>query len=496
MSGQSMAELMSLARVPRATATALPGLRAVGPPLLVGVAVAAIIAAAATTSTLVPMTLAIAGIGAVAACLRRPGVAIVALVAFLPLNDVAAQLLGPGTAAATVVGAVKDLLLVAMVFALLLGHRQKGAAYPASLSTFLALTLGIGAAAAVATGDVLEALYGWRNDFEPLLLLAVIPLLVTEATTRRVLTAIVVAGEAASALAIATHQMGLSWLLGLRLDQSSGASPIPPSYFSAGSIVPRAFSPYVAPNELGVACVLVLAVILYRRDWPRARRTALALLPLVALFLTASRSAWIGLGVLVVFEVVRLLRSKRLMPVRLATLVLAGGAGAAALALLLGSRDPSVSGHAASLSQSVGLLLAHPLGLGTGSVGPRAMRFGSSAVLTESYFLLIALEAGALALLCYVALMVSAGTALVGARTAPDADVNVLSMGVAVLVASLPNQLVLPTLQDGAVSWLLWIIVGVSISHALRVRGGSARDRDRDTSLDRAQGNKRPEFVR
>lgn len=419
------------------------------------------------------MTVALAGLGAVAVCLRRPGLVVVALVAvLLPFNDVAAQLLGSGTPAALVVGGLKDLMLVAMVCALLFGQRERGVVLPAPLSTVLMLTLAIGAAAAVVTGDVLQALYGWRNDFEPLLLLAIVPLVVTRANARHVLTAIVAAGEAAAVVAIATHQIGLSWLLGLRVDP--GGAPLPTAYFSAGSVVPRAFSPYVGPNELGLACVLVLAVIVYRRDWSRPRRTALAVLPLVALFATASRSAWLGLGVLVVFEVVRLLRSRRLQPVRLAALVVAAASLALVLALLLGSGDPSIGGHAASLAQSVSLLLAHPLGLGTGTVGPRATRFASTAVQTESFFLVIALEAGVAAILCYAALMVATARTLIRTSTAPGADVNLLWMGVAALVASLPDQLVLPSMQDGAVSWLLWIIVGVSLSHALRVRGRPA----------------------
>lgn len=473
-----MAQLISLARVPRAPLAALSGHRSLGVPLLISVAVAAVIATAAITSTLVPTTLTIAGVGVVAACLRRPGIAVMAVAAFLPLNDVAAQLLNPGTAAAIVVGAVKDLLLMALVFGLLVRRGEKRVALPGSLGTFLALTLAIGAVAAVATGDALQALYGWRNDFEPLLLLAVVPLVVTRTNARRVLTVIVAAGEAASAIAIATHQIGLSWLLGLALNPSPGGSPLSSSYFSAGSVTPRAFSPYVAPNELGLACVIVLAVIMYRRDWSRARRTALAVPPLVALFLTASRSAWIGLGLVVVFEIVRLLGSRRVLPLRVGTLALAGGASVAVLTLLIGSGDPSISGHGASLSQSVSLLLAHPLGLGTGSVGPRATRFASSAVLTESFFLLIALEAGVLALVCYLGVLISAGATLIGARTAPGADASLLSLGVAVILASIPNQLVLPSLQDGAVSWLLWIVVGVSLSQALRVRAGLERGRD------------------
>lgn len=449
--------------------------------LVVAPAAALAVAAAALTSTLVWLALLVAAMTAIVAFVRRPSVGVVALAALLPFNDVAAQILGPGTVEAIAVGAVKDVLLLAITFAAIFRTRAGSLPYPGSLRTWLILVLGIGAVAGVMTGDVLQALYGWRNDFEPLLLLALVPLLVGATNAGTVLTTIVVAGELASVIAIATHQIGLHWLLRLKLDLPHGTA-LPSSYFSAGSITPRAFSPYVGPNELGLACVLVLAVILYRKDWSRSRRRWLAVLPLVALLTTASRSAWLGLGVLVVFEVVRQLRSKQLVAMRLAAVALSLGVLAGALALLMSSGDPSVGGHQASLLQSLNLLLAHPLGLGTGTVGPRATRFATSGVHTESFLLLIALEAGVLALFCYVGVMIAAGLTLVRARVAPHADGDLLMLGIATMLASLPGQLALPVLQDGAVSWMLWIIVGVSLSDALRAQRGIVRDRHLPTT--------------
>lgn len=471
-----MSHLMSAARPLRPLAFALCDFRAAGPAVLVvAPATALTVAAAALTSTLVWLALLVAAMTTVVACVRRPSAGVIALAAFLPFNDVAAQILGPGTFEAVAVGALKEVLLLAITSAAIFRRRAESLPYPGSLRTWLILVLGIGAVAGVTTGDVLQALYGWRNDFEPLLLLAVVPLVVGATNSRSVLTTIVVAGEVAAAIAIATHQIGLGWLLGLKLVLPPGAA-LPTSYFSAGSITPRAFTPYVGPNELGLACVLVLAAILHRSDWSRKRRSWLALLPLVALLLSASRSAWLGLGVLVVFAVVRQLRSKHLVAVRVAAVALSVGVLAGAVAVLISSGDPSIGGHQASLWQSFNLLLAHPLGLGTGTVGPRATRFAASGVSTESFLLLIALEAGVLALVCYGGVMMAAGLTLVRARVAPDTDGDLLALGLVAMLASLPSQLGLPTLQDGAVSWLLWIIVGLSLSHALHAKRGIARD--------------------
>ncbi|MGH7686713.1 MAG: hypothetical protein ACREN2_07855 [Candidatus Dormibacteria bacterium] len=473
-----MHELQSTARPLRPRAFALAELRAPGPMVLaVALATASLVAAAALTSTLVWLALLVPAIAAVVACIRRPLVGVIAVAAFLPFNDVVAQILGPGTVEALAVGAVKDVLLLAITAAAIFRARGESPPYPGALRAWLIVVLGIGAVAGVMTGDVLQALYGWRNDFEPLLLLAVVPLIVRPKDARSVLTTVVIAGEAAAAIAIATHQIGLSWLLGLKLDLAPGAA-LPTAYFSAGSITPRAFSPYVGPNELGLACVLVLAVIIHRTDWSRKRRNWLAVLPLVALLISASRSAWLGLGVLVVFEVVRQLRSRQYVAVRLATVALAVGALAGGVALLIGGGDASIGGHQASLLQSLNLLLAHPLGLGTGTVGPRAARFATSSVNTESFLLLIALEAGVVALFCYGGVMIAAGLTLVRERVTPNADGDLLMLGVAAMLASLPGQVGLPTLQDGAVSWLLWIIVAVSLSHALQARRGIAPDHD------------------
>jgi hypothetical protein len=59
---------------------------------------------------------------------------------------------------------------------------------------------------------------------------------------------------------------------------------------------------------------------------------------------------------------------------------------------------------------------------------------------------------------------------------------DLIVLGVAAMAASVPSQLVLPTLQDGAVSWLLWLIVAVSISQCLRV-ARARRQRDRNASV-------------
>jgi hypothetical protein len=185
---------------------------------------------------------------------------------------------------------------------------------------------------------------------------------------------------------------------------------------------------------------------------------------------------------LVVFELVRQLRSKQLMAVRMAAVAVSVGALVGALALLISSGDPSIGGHQASLSQSLNLLLAHPFGLGTGVVGPRATRFANSGVLTESFFLVIALEAGVLALVCYIGVMIAAGVTLMRARLASGTNNDLIVLGVAAMAASVPSQLVLPTLQDGAVSWLLWLIVAVSISQCLRV-ARARRQRDRNASV-------------
>ncbi len=379
-----------------------------------------------------------------------------ALAVVLASNGLLTLVLGRG-AVSTGVGAVKDVLLAVLVVLAALAL-QRGGQRPcrwfAGVLVLLAVLMALGVAAGVRAGPTTAALYGWRNDYEPLLLLAAVPVLATTGVRRQL--APLLAGTAQVAATVSV----LTWLTGLSfLERLFGAPPYEPAYFMMASVRPRAFAPYVGPNEMAAATCVVVAFIACRGEWTVRRRATLCVLPVVAVLLSQSRSGALGLAVLAVTLAARAAyqRSRRVLLLLVVACSVLAAVVVATYAALVGI-DISLVGHAASLQEATSRLAAHPLGGDLGSVGPRAERFVAQPVLVESFVLLLAIEAGVLALVAYLALLVVVAVAALRRGTLEAFT------AVAALAAVSVSQLVLPTMQEGPVSFLVWIVVGLGVA--------------------------------
>jgi hypothetical protein len=266
-------------------------------------------------------------------------------------------------------------------------------------------------------------------------------------------------------------------------------TPFPSSLFVAGSIVPRGFSPYSAPNESAVAVTIALAVLWTRPRWPLWLKGALTLLPLVAVYLTQSRSGYIGLAMLAVTLVAwALFRAKPMLVWAMLTVTTAAAVGGVTLYLYIDKvishvADPSLIGHSDSLLENIPLLVAHPFGFGLGKVGPRAQLYSTDSVLVESFFLVLAIESGIIVMLLFAALLVY--LFLRGLR-APTLDGF---LPTAVVAGTLVSYTVLPTLQEGPVAYTLWIVCGMGVVAGRAeqaVRAGTARVREPSPSRNAA----------
>lgn len=433
--------------------------------LLVGGAsvLAAGVTLAVTSSPLIALGLTITICLAIA-LMKYPWIGIAFLAVYLPFNGVVSSLLTKAGQAqlATVFGAAKDGVLL-LLFVLVVFSPRIARVRP-ELFIIVLTIVGLGAVSGIGTSNVEQAAYGWRNDFLPLLLIIVVPAVLDRVTASRVSTVVVVAGQLAGLVALATWSRGIEWLYTLgRLPVPEGER-FPSSLFSANSIEPRAFSPFSAPNEMALGFLIILSFIWMVGDRRPRTRIALSILPVVAIALSESRSGLLGLACLAV--VIACLKLRDIRPgVALAFASIAGVAiGLTAVAYVnvrieTGS-DPSIGGHAASLTESLQLLVQHPLGIGLGQVGPRALRYEDNPVLVESFLLLLALESGPLVLALYLAL---GGRIVYLAAKEPTA--GAAHLGLVAIVASLVSQIVLPTMQDGAISYLLWIAVGIGLMH-------------------------------
>jgi putative inorganic carbon (HCO3(-)) transporter len=389
--------------------------------------------------------------------LRFPLVGLYALVVLLPFNALVSQVAPSGIG--TGYGLAKDAIVGALLIVALVNRRVRRVPPPVVfLVTLLVLLPNV---SALFSPSLSQALYGWRNNYEPLLLLIIVPALVDVRQVRRLMLTIVSLAQISSLIAIATWQRGVQWLLDIgRLPVPEGER-FPTSLFSAGSTAPRAFSPYVAPNEMAAAMLISLAVVWCTPRLRPSHRMLLTALPAVAIYLSQSRSGIFGAVILAAVLIARALRKTSRM-LSAGFIAVGGLAIIVAATLYIGDAlrqetDTSFGGHADSLQDAADRLLLHPLGMGLGMVGPRAAQFESSYQV-ESFWLLLALEAGPLVLLLFLALLGVLSSR--GLRATTPAGF----VAPAAICATLVSQLVLPTLQEGSVSFLLWLVVGLSIA--------------------------------
>jgi hypothetical protein len=257
------------------------------------------------------------------------------------------------------------------------------------------------------------------------------------------------------------------------------------SAFSAkfgGLIVPRAVGTYTAPNEFGLGLVIYLVAILLPLAFTRlnsATRTLLAVaatLACLALALTYSRSAWLGVALAV--PVVALLlrrpiarwvdahRRRGMAHMRMMTMCLA------AIVVLVGGVFVVSGGFRFLVTTLTGIeaLLSHPLGGGLTSAGPKAKSLNPTAVLTENWYLVYGIQLGwlALAALCTfaAACLVSLARRVNATLTSIDAVTERVAFqvgAIGALLAALGGALFIPALLDLPASLTVWTFVAVAL---------------------------------
>lgn len=187
----------------------------------------------------------------------------------------------------------------------------------------------------------------------------------------------------------------------------------------------RAFATMRGPNTLGAYLLLPLAIAVYslykrRNDWLALAAFGLGL---VAIFLTGSRSAWLGLivtilvlGASLIPKPVFIKWAKRsIIPV----IILIAAIGwatikipAVQLAILhtsptdVSSNKGSNVAHWEATSRGISDVVRHPLGSGPGSAGPASFYNASGSNLSENYYVQIAQEVGIIGLALFIAINV------------------------------------------------------------------------------------------
>ena len=386
----------------------------------------------------------------------RPVPAFALLICLVVFNSLISSFIDDATSG-LVFGATKDAML-AILFIKSLSNTNR---VPTPLFVIPALILILASASALQTPLAVQAIYGLRNDYEPIVLAVAACCLLRAEGRNTLIRGLALAANAAAVVALVTWRIGIPWLYTIGvLPVTSG--PFPTSFFTQGSSEPRAFSPAPGPNELGLVLAFAIVSVLASSEWGSARKALLIALPVFALLATQSRSAILGaaLGcvVLLLWPAI-----KNRSSIAVAALVVVGVGATVGFSVYSSTRgqsevDYSAAGHAASLREAFASLFNSLMGVGVGQVGPRAVIYSDKAIHVESFFLLIGLEAGVLVLGLLLALNIWAAS-----RFARSGKLQGWQ-GLAIVATSLPSQILLPAMQDGSTSFVYWTLLGAAVA--------------------------------
>lgn len=240
----------------------------------------------------------------------------------------------------------------------------------------------------------------------------------------------------------------------------------------------RAFATLRGPNDFGAFLILpILLVISCLRRLPAWVSTSMLGFMGVALLLSSSRSAWVGmvlaLAALGFYELGKKLSKVAIIGIFAAFILgVAGLFYASASVPLLRQAvfhsspgDPSLTEgstdkHIAATLEGAVRVTQHPLGCGAGCSGP-ASYYGESEVISENYFVQIAEETGILGL-CFFLLVV--GLALYQLhRTSGQCRTNRVLVSAAIGYVAI--GMMLHVWSDDPLSITWWILAGAAIGY-------------------------------
>lgn len=203
-----------------------------------------------------------------------------------------------------------------------------------------------------------------------------------------------------------------------------GPGTIAPLQQIAGT-VQRSFSTLGGPNQLGSFLILPLclwvAKIAKTKEW---KKLWIGLPLLAALFLSFSRSAWLGAVAGLAITLALCLPKKGvkaaaalLASAGLLIVAVLGAIGPNSTTIFFQHGSPAVPGVGSddqrlnSYSKGVSEIIAKPAGQGLGSAGPASYK-SSKPLIPESWYLQIAIETGILGLILYIGIEIALGMRL------------------------------------------------------------------------------------
>ena len=163
-------------------------------------------------------------------------------------------------------------------------------------------------------------------------------------------------------------------------------------------------------GPLQFAAICVVALIIW---WVYSRNLVPALMVMVGLICSVTRSAWIGIGVAILFLAVVMNQRRRLAkyiaPGLLALLLLIPILGLTDyITLARSGTDASSEGHTQSIVKGFEFVLDNPMGVGPGNAGSYSTKSNVNGVFIEDTYMTLAAEYGILSALFFIGFITSA----------------------------------------------------------------------------------------
>jgi hypothetical protein len=428
---------------------------------------------------------------------RRPWTGLLVLLVGLPLNGIVSQvapgLLDLSPTASTVLSAWHDAIVAGIAVAALIAW-FRAPRRTTLLEALIVAMLALGAIYVIASPVRLTALYAYRTLYEPAILLLAIGALVRVRGLPARFAEHAATGFASMAAVAAVFAWPQVYVLGFRYLNTfytNDGQRLHWSYLATGINQPRGVGTLTSPNEFGavLAIAIVLLAVPNLVRGPLWVRTWMFVACGLGLLLSFSRSgmlaALVGLVVLLFLardhwdRIARLPATIRsASAARIASIAAPLLAGAVLVGLVfttsgapklveqtVSGNEPSAQARPASVRQGVNVVLINPLGLGLGTAGPKAARFGESAtptrILTETWYLVYAIQLGVLGLLLLIAVAIVLLLDLWRSRGSPLSRA-VIAMAVGLGAAAM----FIPVIEEPTVFTPLWAFAGLAVAAA------------------------------
>lgn len=340
-------------------------------------------------------------------------VGMILLIVAMPFHAFLATYLGSITHLGHNIQAWKEIIIVVMtiIATIYLFNRKEARPkldrmnYLVVAIVILALTISL-----IKYGSLSALLFGIKTDLVPLLVFVIAQIVATKFDDSKVYNLIVWPAFIVSLLAI-LQALAIPPDLLSQLGYNN-STIVPAQYVDPTTMALRAFSTLGGPNQLGAYLILPITLVMARLTERFDPKKALILTSLlVGLYLTYSRSAWIGAGLAIIATI--LVRAKQRNRIKIVAGILISLVTVLLLFISRNFCNPNnfiqyyllhgnFTNHTLqgsdqirldSLSKGLGAIANNPLGQGLGSAGP-ASYHALKSLITENWYLQIAIEIG------------------------------------------------------------------------------------------------------